>query len=65
MDGGSKSTNEKGPSIVARWACRAGTKDFRSALAFPVGLLQNIFSSPYTISIPASWAGSRAGSLVS
>ncbi len=58
-------------SWLAHWACRAGTRDFGSALAALVGPVQNIFSSPYTISImfvphrPASWAGSRAGSPVS
>jgi hypothetical protein len=37
-----------------RWACRTGTKDFCFALAALVGLVQNIFSSPSTFSIPFS-----------
>jgi hypothetical protein len=38
---------------LARWACLAGTRDFCSALAALVGLVQNIFcTSPYTISVP-------------
>jgi hypothetical protein len=57
--------------VVSFWACRAGTRDFCSALAALVGPVQNIFSLTvrYTLSIPfphrpASWAGSR-GSPVS
>ncbi len=38
------------------WACRAGTSDFCSALAALVGHVQNIISSPYTISIFCSIA---------
>jgi hypothetical protein len=34
---------------LVRWACRAGTRDFYSALAALVGPVQNIFSPPYTI----------------
>ncbi len=41
-------------SWLVRWACRAGTRDFCSALAALVGPVQNIFSPPYTISIPLS-----------
>ncbi len=51
------------------WACRAGTRDFCSALAALIGPVQNIFSSLYVQFICphrlASWAGSRAGSPVS
>jgi hypothetical protein len=54
---------------LARWARRAGTRDFEYALAAVVSPEQNIFfSSPYTFSIymspsPSNLAGSRAGSL--
>ncbi len=41
-------------SWLVRWACRAGTRDFCSALAAVDGPVQNAFSSPYTISIPLS-----------
>ncbi len=34
------------PGLV-RWACRAGTRYFCSALAALVGPVQNVFSSPY------------------
>jgi hypothetical protein len=33
VNGGSKSTNEMGHTWLVRWACRAGTSDFCSALA--------------------------------
>jgi hypothetical protein len=36
---------------LIRWAFRAGTRDFFSAMAAPVGTVQMSFSSPYTISI--------------
>ncbi len=36
------------------WACSADTKDFCSALSALVGLVQNIFSLAWTISIPLS-----------
>ncbi len=39
---------------MVRWACRAGTRDFCPALAALGGQIKNIFSSPYTISIPLS-----------
>jgi hypothetical protein len=53
-------------SWVFRWARRAGTWDHYLALAAVVSPVQNIFSSPYTISIyvsssPRNLAGSRAG----
>ncbi len=38
VNGDSMGTNERGPSLV-RWACRAGTRDFCSALAALVGLV--------------------------
>ncbi len=39
---------------LVRWACRAGIKKCCSALAALVGPVKNIFSSPYTVSIPLS-----------
>jgi hypothetical protein len=52
---------------LVRWACRASTRDFHSALAFLVGPVQNSFTlfkflCPHS---SASWAGSRAGSPIS
>jgi hypothetical protein len=38
----SKSTNERGPSLVVRWACRAGARDFYPALTTLVSPVQNI-----------------------
>jgi hypothetical protein len=66
---GTQSGQIKGvlPWLVC-WACRAGTRDFCSALAALVGPVQNIFFSPHTLfqllCLPRleSWAGSRAGS---
>ena len=47
MDGDSKSTNERGPSLVGLLGLsRAETRDFCPALAALVGPVQNIFSSP-------------------
>ncbi len=43
VNGDSKRTNERSSFLVVRWACRAGTRDFCSALAAPVGPVQNIF----------------------
>ncbi len=43
------------PYLVC-WACRAGTSGFCSALAALVGRVQNIISSPYTISFFCSIA---------
>ncbi len=48
---------------LVRWACRVRTKDLDSALAALVGPVQNIFSSPYTISIPLSPSPSKLGRL--
>jgi hypothetical protein len=42
VNGDSKSTNERCPSLVGHWACRAVTRDFCSALAALVGSVQNI-----------------------
>jgi hypothetical protein len=39
VNGDSGSTHERGPSLVDRWAYRAGTRD----LAALVGQVQNIF----------------------
>jgi hypothetical protein len=59
----SKSTKARKRSFTwsVRWACYAGTRDFCSALAALVGLAQNIFSSPYIISIPLSPSPSKLG----
>jgi hypothetical protein len=46
---------------LVRWACRAGTRDFCSALAAEVDPVQNIFSSSYTISIPLASSPSKLG----
>jgi hypothetical protein len=37
---------------LVRWTSHAGARDLCSALAALVGPVQNIFSSPYTFSIP-------------
>jgi hypothetical protein len=56
---------------LVRWACRAGTRDFCSALDALVGPVKNIFFltmhyfNLFCPHRPASWAGSRAGSPVS
>jgi hypothetical protein len=43
VNGDSKRTNERGQFLViVCWACRAGTRDFCSALATLVGPVQNI-----------------------
>ncbi len=72
MNGDSKSTNERGPSLVGSLSlsCRAGTRDFV--------LPWLLYSAQYKVFIPhpilfhfllphrqASWAGSRAGSPIS
>jgi hypothetical protein len=36
---------------LVRWACLSGTRDFYPVLAALVGRVQNIFSSPSTISL--------------
>ncbi len=46
-NGGSKSTNERGPSLAGCWACRANSRDFCSALAAIVGPEQNIFKNSF------------------
>ena len=58
-------------SWLVRWACSANTIDFFSALAALVGPVQHIFFltvhyfNAFVPIVPASWAGSRAGSPVS
>ncbi len=47
MDGDSKSTNERVLPWLVRWACRAGTRDFCSALAALVGPVQNFYFSSF------------------
>ncbi len=69
-NGVSKSTNERGPSWLARWAPCAGTRDFCLALTALVRSVKNsIFPHRTYILVlcphrPASWAGSRDGSPV-
>ncbi len=66
VNGDSKSTNGRGPSLVPRWARRAGTRDFYPAFAALVNPVQNIFAQPYTISIYVHpCLDSRAGPPVS
>jgi len=49
------------PRLVL-WACRAGTRDFCSALAALVGPVQNIFSlAVYYFNIPLSLIAQQAG----
>ncbi len=68
---GTQRVQKKGVlSWLFSWACRAGTRDFCSALAALVSLVQNSFPHPTLFQFicphhPASWAGSRAGSPVS
>jgi hypothetical protein len=52
VNGDSKSTNEKGPSLVGRLASRAGIRDICSALAALIAQVQNSFSSQYEYTIP-------------
>jgi hypothetical protein len=40
-NGDSKSTNERGPSLVGSWACRVSAGDFCPALAALVGPVKN------------------------
>ncbi len=62
-----KRSNEKGFFLVVHWACRAGTRDFTSALAAVVGSVQNIFPhhTLFQFLYVLSWADSRAGCRVS
>jgi hypothetical protein len=46
---------------VVRWAIQAGTRDFYPAMPALVGPVQNIFSTPYTISIDLSSSPSTLG----
>ena len=68
LNGDSKCTNERRPPLVG---CRAGTRDFCSALAALICPVQNIcfltahFFNSFVPIAPASWAGSRAGPPVS
>jgi hypothetical protein len=59
----SKSANERGPSFAGLLglSCRYSTRYFCSALAALVGPVQNIFSSPCTISILLSPSPSKMG----
>ncbi len=60
-NGESKRTYERDPSLVGCSACRAGTRDLSLALPALVGQLQNIFSSPCTISTYLSPSPSKLG----
>jgi hypothetical protein len=71
VNGDSRSTYERGPSLIGSWAFSAGTGDFCPALAALVGPgskhffphnTQFQFFCPHC---PASWTGSHAGSPVS
>ncbi len=69
-NGNSKTTTERGPSLVGSLGLPTGTRNFCSTLAVLVGPVQKGFFSPDINSIPlphhpAGWAGSRAGSPVS
>jgi hypothetical protein len=46
---------------LVRWACHAGTRDFCPAPAALIGPVQNIFPSPYTISLPLSPSPTKLG----
>jgi hypothetical protein len=61
-NGDSKSTNERGPSLVVRWDFHVGARDFCPALAALVGpVLKIFFFSLYTISIHLSPSPSKLG----
>jgi hypothetical protein len=71
-NGDSKSTNERGPSLVDSLGSSCRYTRFLSCLAAVVGPVENIFflTIHHSISIhlshrPARWEGSRAGSFVS
>jgi hypothetical protein len=69
VDGDSKSTNERGPSLVSSLSSffRVGTRDFYPGLAALVGPVKYIFF-PHKFMCPhrpATWARSRAGPPVS
>jgi hypothetical protein len=70
VNGDLKRTNERGPFLVGSSGCRAGTRDFCSALAALDGPVKYFFPRRTLFQFlcphcPASWAGSRAGSPVS
>ncbi len=60
VKGASKKTNERGPFLAGSLDLSCWHKRFCSALAALVDLVQNIFSSLYTISIPLSPSGQAA-----
>jgi hypothetical protein len=71
VNGDSRSTFERGPSLDGLWARRADTRDFCPVSATPDGPEQNIFILTVALFLwiccphrPASWAGSRAVSPV-
>jgi hypothetical protein len=63
-------SDQRGPFLLVRCTCRAGTRDICSALAALVGPVKSIFSHRTLFQFlcphrPASWASRRAGSPVS
>ncbi len=70
VNGDSKSTNVRGPSLAVSLGLSCRYKSFSPALAALVGPVQNIFTSSYTffnsfVHMPNKLGSSRAGSPVS
>ncbi len=72
VNGDSRSTFERDPSLDGLWPRRAGTRDFCTVSATQVGPEQNTFFLTVALFVwicrpqsPAGWAGSRAVSPVS
>ncbi len=61
VNGDSKSTNERGPSLVSSLGMSCRYKRFCFALTALVGQIQHVFSPPYTISIPLSQSLTKLG----
>ncbi len=61
VNGDSKSTNERVPSLVGSLGCRAGNRDLCPALAALVGPVQIFFSLSYFFSIHLSPSPSKLG----
>ncbi len=61
LNGDSKSTNERGSSLVGSLGLSCRKRDFCPALASLVDPVQNVFSSPLTISMPLSPSPSKLG----
>ncbi len=58
-NGGSKSTKERGPSLVGSLGLSVNTRDFWSVSAALFGPVRNIFSWLYAILIPLSPSPSK------